>query len=173
MLSLVMTADLDGVTNLRPIDTEETPFYYMFKVQCTSCRETHPNWVGVNRFENREIHGSRGEANLVWKCKNCQRESSATIKSEPTPYAFSQPPKPQAILIFECRGCEFTEFKPEGEWECIAGPPASGGDEDGGEVSVKNATFSPVEFEDGEWYEYDDKNGREISIKSVTWEIRR
>jgi hypothetical protein len=38
------------VTNLRPDDTEANPFWYMFKVQCTSCRETHPNFVGVNRF---------------------------------------------------------------------------------------------------------------------------
>ena len=38
------------VTNLRPDDSEANPFWYMFKVQCTSCRETHPNFVGVNRF---------------------------------------------------------------------------------------------------------------------------
>lgn len=60
------------VTNLRPNDTEETPFWYTFKVQCTSCRETHANWVSVSRFENNEISGSRGEANFVWKCKNCK-----------------------------------------------------------------------------------------------------
>lgn len=38
------------VTNLRPDDTQDNPFWYMFKVQCTSCRETHDNYVGVNRF---------------------------------------------------------------------------------------------------------------------------
>lgn len=60
------------VTDLLPIDTEEAPFYYTFKVQCTSCREVHPNWVSVSRFENNEISGSRGEANFVWRCKNCK-----------------------------------------------------------------------------------------------------
>ena len=40
----------DRVTNLRPDDSEANPFWYMFKVQCTSCRETHANYVGVNRF---------------------------------------------------------------------------------------------------------------------------
>ena len=39
-----------SVTNLRPKDTEETPFWYTFKVQCTSCRETHAKEVAVSRF---------------------------------------------------------------------------------------------------------------------------
>jgi hypothetical protein len=38
-----------SVTDLQPQDTEEEPFHYTFKVQCTSCREVHPNWVTVNR----------------------------------------------------------------------------------------------------------------------------
>jgi hypothetical protein len=38
------------VTNLRPQDTEGEPFWYTFTVQCTSCRETHPKPVAVNRF---------------------------------------------------------------------------------------------------------------------------
>lgn len=38
------------VTNLRPDDSQDKPFWYMFRVQCTSCRETHGNYVGVNRF---------------------------------------------------------------------------------------------------------------------------
>ncbi|THW83696.1 hypothetical protein D6D18_08044, partial [Aureobasidium pullulans] len=80
MLALTLTAELNGVTDLAPIDTEDSPFYYTFKVQCTSCREVHPNWVSVSRFEQNEVSGSRGEANFVWKCKNCKREHSATIK---------------------------------------------------------------------------------------------
>lgn len=87
----VTTAKSSGrVTDLLPIDTEENPFYYTFKVSCTSCREVHPNWVSVSRFvrlqclymliftllipvqEENEISGSRGEANFVWKCKNCK-----------------------------------------------------------------------------------------------------
>jgi hypothetical protein len=60
------------VTDLRPNDTEDTPFFYTFKVQCTSCRETHPNLVSVSRFEQNEVSGSKGEANFVWRCKNCK-----------------------------------------------------------------------------------------------------
>jgi hypothetical protein len=42
-------ANNSSVTDLRPTDTADTPYYYTFKVQCTSCRETHANWVGVSR----------------------------------------------------------------------------------------------------------------------------
>jgi hypothetical protein len=67
-----ITNQLHRVTNLRPTDAEDTPFYYTFKVQCTSCREIHPNWVSISRFEQNEQSGSRGEANFVWRCKNCK-----------------------------------------------------------------------------------------------------
>lgn len=68
MLALALTADLEGygiltfflvynlpltrqrVTDLHPVDTQDSPFYYLFKVQCTSCRETHPNWISISRF---------------------------------------------------------------------------------------------------------------------------
>jgi hypothetical protein len=42
-----------------------------------------------------------------------QRESSASIKAAPVPYEQSEPAKPKKILEFDCRGLEFTEFKPE------------------------------------------------------------
>lgn len=80
------------------------------------------------------MSGSRGEANFVWKCKNCkvgrfsctysftgllthdrvrQRESSASIKAAPVAYQQSEPAKPHKMIEFDCRGLEFTEFKPE------------------------------------------------------------
>ncbi|KAK5661006.1 hypothetical protein OQA88_12384 [Cercophora sp. LCS_1] len=159
MFALTLTAELAGVTNLRPNDTEDSPFWYTFKVQCTSCRETHPNQVAVSRFENNEMSGSRGEANFVWKCKNCKRESSATIKAAPTPYEQSEPAKPRKILEFDCRGLEFTEFIPEGEWLV-----------DGTDSNTK---FTGVELTEGEWFDYDEKANDEVSIKELKWEINR
>ncbi|KAG7285153.1 hypothetical protein NEMBOFW57_009774 [Staphylotrichum longicolle] len=108
---------------------------------------------------NNEMSGSRGEANFVWKCKNCKRESSATIKAAPTPYPQSEPPKAQKILEFDCRGLEFTEFIPEGEWLV-----------DGLESNTK---FEGVELTEGEWFDYDEKAGDEVSIKDLTWDIVR
>ncbi|KFY71091.1 hypothetical protein V499_08702 [Pseudogymnoascus sp. VKM F-103] len=147
MLSLTLTADLSGVTDLRPDDTPEDPFWYTFKVQCTSCREVHPNWVNVSRFEMNEMSGSRGEANFVWKCKMCKRESSATIMAPPISYQQESPPKAQKVIDFDCRGLEFIDFKPEGDW-LVTG--------------IDSGTkFEAINFEEGDWYEYDEKAGDE------------
>jgi hypothetical protein len=101
------------------------------------------NHTKIFEQEMNEMSGSRGEANFVWKCKNCkvaclscnghhafptmlpwsdkmQRESSASIKAAPVPYDRSEPPKPHKILEFDCRGLEFTEFKPEVRSKVIA-----------------------------------------------------
>ncbi|KAI9722046.1 MAG: hypothetical protein M1812_002006 [Candelaria pacifica] len=159
MLALTLTADLTGVTDLRPDDSEQSAYFYTFKVQCTSCRETHPNWISLNRFEMNEVSGSRGEANFVWRCKSCKRESTATIQATPAAYQHSSPPTRQKIIEFDCRGLEFTEFKADGEWLAKA--------------LESNTIFSGIDLEEGEWYDYDEKLGEEASIKDVKWEIRR
>ncbi|KAF2842269.1 DUF866-domain-containing protein [Patellaria atrata CBS 101060] len=159
VLALALTAELIGVTSLRPLDDASNPFSYTFKVQCTSCRETHPNFVTLNRHETHEQSGSRGEANFVWKCKNCKREHSANIKAPPVPYEQSEPPKRVNILEFDCRGLEFLEFKPEGEFLATG--------------IESNTPFTGIDLSEGEWYEYDEKAGEEVSIKEVKWEIRR
>ncbi|KAI9724186.1 MAG: hypothetical protein M1828_003931 [Chrysothrix sp. TS-e1954] len=155
MLALTLTAELSGVTDLAPIDTAENPFYYTFKVQCTSCRETHPNWVG----ESNEQSGSRGEANFVWRCKMCKREHSASIKTTPAPYTYSSPPKRQKIIDIDCRGLEFVDYKADGDWQ------AKGID--------SGTKFTGMDISDGEWYDYDEKASDEVSVKDVKWEIRR
>ncbi|KAF2145380.1 uncharacterized protein K452DRAFT_119246 [Aplosporella prunicola CBS 121167] len=159
MLALTLTAELNGVTDLRPADTPESPFYYTFKVQCTSCRETHPNWVSVSRFEQNEMSGSRGEANFVWKCKLCKREHSASILAAPAAYAQAEPPKRQKIIEFDCRGLEFVEFKPDGDWQAT-----------GLESGTK---FESIDLSEGDWYDYDEKASDEVSITGMQWEIRR
>lgn len=79
------------------------------------------------------VSGSKGEANFVWRCKNCkvsflctkqrgfacltnpllQRESSATIQTAPTAYEQADPPKPKNIIVMDCRGLEFMDFRPD------------------------------------------------------------
>ncbi|KAF2088940.1 DUF866-domain-containing protein [Saccharata proteae CBS 121410] len=159
MLVLTLTAELNGVTDLRPVDTEQDPFYYTFKVQCTSCRETHPNWVSVSRFENNEVSGSRGEANFVWRCKLCKREHTATITAAPAAYTQASPPTRQKVIEFDCRGLEFTEFKPDGNWTATG--------------LESNSKFEEIDLTEGEWFDYDEKAGDEVSIKDLKWEIRR
>ncbi|EEH41969.2 DUF866 domain-containing protein [Paracoccidioides lutzii Pb01] len=128
----------------------KNPYFYSFKVQCTLCREIHPNWVSFNRFEQHEIPGSRGEANFVWKCRLCTRTHSASIAAAPASYEQSKN-KGQKVIEFDCRGLEFTEFKADGDWEA---------------KGIESSTnFSGIDLTDGEWYDYDEKMGEEVSIK--------
>ncbi|KAH0541999.1 hypothetical protein FGG08_003548 [Glutinoglossum americanum] len=91
------------------------------------------------------------------KCS--QRESSATIKPAPVPYKQASPPKRQNIIEFDCRGLEFTEFKADGEFLA---------------TGMESSTpFSGVDLQEGEWFDYDEKAGEEVSIKDIKWEIRR
>ncbi|GAB7350728.1 hypothetical protein MBLNU459_g1281t1 [Dothideomycetes sp. NU459] len=159
MLALALTAELTGVTDLLPLDTQDSPFYYTFKVQCTSCREIHPNWVSVSRFETNDMSGSKGEANFVWKCKNCKREHSANIKDSPKAYPQMDTPKKQNIVEIDCRGLEFVDFKADGDWVAVG--------------AESNTKFSGIDLSEGDWYDYDEKAGEEVSIKELKWEIKR
>ena len=67
--------------------------------------------VGVSRHDMNDLSGSRGEANFVWRCKNCKRESSATIKAAPSAYAVDSSRKTKNVIDIDTRGLEFTDFK--------------------------------------------------------------
>jgi Eukaryotic protein of unknown function (DUF866) len=48
-LGLYIKAELDGVTNLTPVDTTTDPYFYTFKVVCNSCHEINDNWITISR----------------------------------------------------------------------------------------------------------------------------
>lgn len=33
--------------------------------------------------------------------------------------------------------------------------------------------FTAIDLGEGEWYDFDEKSGEEVSVKDVKWEIRR
>jgi hypothetical protein len=47
----------------------------------------------------------------------------------------------------------------QGEWE------AKGID--------SSTPFSGIDFGDGDWFDYDEKQGQEVSITDLVWDIRR
>ncbi|WBW71255.1 DUF866 family protein, C1orf123-like protein [Schizosaccharomyces osmophilus] len=73
--ALNLQAELAGISSLSP--KEEEAFYYMFEVECGSCHDIHKNPIGICRSEAHDIPGSKGEANLIWTCKNCKPLSVA------------------------------------------------------------------------------------------------
>ncbi|ODQ66049.1 DUF866 domain protein [Nadsonia fulvescens var. elongata DSM 6958] len=157
MLSLNITAELAGVSELKTIDLPTQPYEYSFKIQCTSCRDIHPNWVSINQFKRQDVPGGKGEANFVFKCRSCKRDSSINLKTTGNSYTEDKSGKPVTMLKLDCRGVEAVEFKAEGEFICKG--------------LESNTEFKGVDLEEGEWYDYDEKAGDEVSITEVKWEI--
>lgn len=155
---LKIYATLEGVTDVEPVDTTDSPQEYIFTIQCTKCRTTHDKPVNINRFEQHEILGSRGEASFVFRCKECKSEHSASITRTSSKLTVDDK-KPVAILEIDARGLDFEKFHPEGRYEAV-----------GAETGTK---FTDVDLSDDEWYDYDDKAGAEVSITDVKWEISR
>lgn len=92
----------------------------------------------------------------------------------PAMYEQSEPAKRKNIIDIDCRGLEFTKFRAdvsqphpdihiltttEGDWQAT-----------GKESGTK---FTAIDLSEGEWFDYDEKAGEEVSIKDIKWEIRR
>ncbi|KAM0792790.1 hypothetical protein ACM66B_002559 [Microbotryomycetes sp. NB124-2] len=164
-LKVSIKATLENVTDLKPVGED---FTYMFKIECGSCHEVHSNWVGIDATETREISGSRGEANLVWRCSFCKRESSisfdSSIDRSKAAYTHEQAEEQKfgAIAVLECRGCTIVEFDPKGTWSC---------------VGVESGTkFDEVELsldEPDGWTDYDEKAGAPVSVMEFESKIDR
>jgi len=149
-LMLSIKADLESVTNLSPASDS---FEYFFQVQCSSCHETHPKYVGLNRMEEHELSGSKGNtAHFVWRCGMCKRESSAKFDSSfpIRPYTIESSGKFAPLLVLDCRGLEFTNFDPRGIWKCIG--------------SESGMAFNEVDMEEREWTDYDEKSSVSVGV---------
>ncbi|KAJ3099237.1 hypothetical protein HK100_004931 [Physocladia obscura] len=153
-LDLVITADLENITDLRPSATD---YEWTFKVKCTNCQEEHPSWISFNAVTEEEIPNSRGVANFNMKCKSCKTHTNATIvKDSLKPYV-STSQSPQKILTIETRGLDFTAWKPTHGETWIA-------------VGVDSGTvFDDIEFEEGErdWAGYDEKAACPVGVTGI------
>ncbi|KAF9270168.1 DUF866-domain-containing protein [Marasmius fiardii PR-910] len=152
LLQLKIKAELDNIASLEPSDG----FDYFFKVKCTSCNEDHPKLVSLNRAEEFEVSGSKGNtAHFVWRCSLCKRESSAKFDlSKTQPYTEEHSGKFAPFLKIECRGLEFTDFVPRGSWTC---------------QGIKGTVFKDVDLvENDMWAEYDEKAGVPVSVSEFS-----
>lgn len=173
-LALQIQAEYQNVTGLVPADGVESAL--MLRLECTSCREVHPNLVALDPANVDELSKSRGEANLVVSCPACRKENSASyVVRKPgskedakmgeiapwTPLKAQDDAAPtfHTLCTVEFRGLNPLDVKidellpPSHQWACT-------GTESG-------TTFSDVQFEDGEWHDYDDEAGDEVGITDV------
>ncbi|KAH9047618.1 hypothetical protein EDB84DRAFT_1586496 [Lactarius hengduanensis] len=151
-LLLSIKADLENVTNLVPASDD---YEYFFGVKCTSCHETHPKIVSLNRREEHPVTtGKDNTAHFVWRCGFCRRESFAKFEqsSPPQPYSADSSGQFSPFVTIDCRGLEFISFDPnlDGIWKCVG--------------VDKETPFTEVTFEDGEWVDYDERAKVSVGI---------
>ncbi|KAJ2782995.1 hypothetical protein H4R18_001958 [Coemansia javaensis] len=158
VIDLQLKAQLTNVTALVP-DEAEGAYDWHFKMQCGTCKEVTEKFVTINDAETRNKPGSRGEANLVMRCKFCKREGAASILDRAVEYTGGDSGEEFAtILSIECRGMEPVAFEPRGGWT------AKGVD--------SNMRFE-FDLDEGEWYGYDEKAGIEVSVADIEHRFQR
>lgn len=173
-LALQLQADFGQVTGLVPADGVEAAL--LLPIECTSCHEAHPNPVALEPSNLTDLQKSRGTANLVVHCPSCRRENSATfVVRQPgsrgdAPLGEASPWTPAApdadhttgwhtLCTVDFRGMNPLDtsidalLSDSSSWTCT-------GTESG-------TPFTDMQFDDGEWHDYDDKAGDEVSITEV------
>ena len=174
-LALQLKGDFQNVTRLVPTGGVDAAL--LLNLECNSCREQHPNAVAFEPSNVDEMQKSRGEANLVINCPACRRENSATFivkkpgskdegkLGEVSPWsevaADDGAPEWHTICSLDFRG--ITPLDPsidnvlpdDATWTCYG--------------TESNTPFTDVQFEEGEWHDYDDKASDEVGITDVAF----
>lgn len=146
-ISLQISATLENIEELKTGPS----FSYFLKLRCNSCGEMDNVWHDICEDEVVKQDTRKGKGcNFVIKCKLCSRENSTdVVEGSHQSYTEADSGKFKTIVTFDCRGIEPVEFDPRSGYivKCVDGP-----------------TFEDVEFEDGDWTEYDDRNKNIVSI---------
>ncbi|KAJ2861909.1 hypothetical protein GGI22_002332 [Coemansia erecta] len=148
-IDLQLKAELTSITDLRPASSDHC---WNFKIQCNHCHEVDENLITISAEDSAQISGSRGEANLVMRCKFCKRESVASIVGSPVPYTADNSGSFASVLTIECRGIEPVEIELRDGWMA---------------KSTESDECFELDLTEGEWYDYDDKAAVEVSVTEI------
>ncbi|XP_050430556.1 CXXC motif containing zinc binding protein [Adelges cooleyi] len=147
-ISLQIKANLENITDLAP---DGQDFRWYLKFQCTNCGEQSDKWIYMSQDEKVSMKGSRGEANLVTKCKMCSRDSSIDILPETvSKYTIEDSNKFKTVVSFDCRGMSVVDFSPRNGFKCRG--------------IESNTPFEDINLEEREWVDYDEKAGHPVGI---------
>ncbi|KAI3632553.1 hypothetical protein MIR68_009659 [Amoeboaphelidium protococcarum] len=108
VLGLQLSARFDCIQSIEvPND-----FEFMLSIQCTSCREVHSSQVGVNRNDTVAIPNSKGEANLVMKCKFCSQLMNLNFLDKTQVYMNEDAEQAsfKTLASAECRNMEIKDW---------------------------------------------------------------
>jgi hypothetical protein len=143
-------ADLTNVTNVGPSNPEE--FEWTFNAECTKCRELHEEQIYFNQKELHENINSRGESNLIMKCKFCGSIGTMDVVPKSIKFLNQELGGFQPLVVIEGRGWEPKEWIPTGGFKA---------------ESLAGTVFDDVDLHEKEWCDYDEKSGESVEIMQV------
>ena len=127
-----------------------------FTVSCSHCGTEHGKTVAAEAGKTSAMPGSRGEAHIVFKCKQCERTSSiewieGAKKGVKVDGAVRATDVTTRVAAFECRGLEPVRLN---AGRC--GPFVA--------VAASKTLFENVVFDDGDFTEFDDEGDVPVSV---------
>ena len=128
-----------------------------FKVKCINCQSINENVVYFNLTDKLELHGSRGLASYVQKCKNCDRSGNIDfVEGTLDKYMESHDRNWHTIATFECRGLEPVEFFPGTSFSALSSASDT--------IFGTEGDRDPIDLSDGDWAEYDEAGDESVGI---------
>lgn len=155
-IALEIKADLENVTNLTP---DGDDFRWYLKLKCLNCGEESKPFIYVTLLESVPLKGGRGHASVVSKCKLCSRENSIDIlKNSINSYNIEDSGNFRAVVKFECRGMEPTDFSPRTGWVA---------------KGAETTSQFEVDLTEKEWYDFDEKASNPVSIVDLEYRFSK
>jgi hypothetical protein len=149
-------AELANVTNIGPSNPED--FEWTFKVVCTKCREHHEEAVYFKQSELHENINSRGESNLIMKCKFCGSIGTMDVVAKSTKYLDIEKQGFQPLVVIEGRGWEPSEWIPTGGFKA---------------ESLAGTVFDEIDLHEKEWCDYDEASSESVEIMAVESKVTK
>ncbi|KAK8788644.1 hypothetical protein V5799_021577 [Amblyomma americanum] len=155
-IALQLRASLENLTGFTP----SRDCVWRLKLKCMNCGEETSSWQTVEAANRTAMRGSRGEANLVLKCKLCCRENSLDVLNDRLlTYNAESATNFATVAVFECRGVEPVSFDASDGFSA--------------EATGSGTVFDDVKFESNEWAEYDEKGKQAVGIYDLTFRFSK
>eukprot|EP00898_Chlorokybus_atmophyticus_P001094 jgi/Chlat1/1986/Chrsp158S02314 len=152
LLLLEVKCELENLASLKP--KPDTP--WVFSIKCGSCQERSDKESHMVQGETYDIPNSRGEANLVQKCKFCGRFGTINFVEEKGKTRASGEYAP--FLLLECRGVEPVTWHPRDGYTA--------------ESAASATRFDDVDLSDGEFVDYDEKGKASVGVYNIQHRFR-
>ncbi|XP_010669152.2 uncharacterized protein LOC104886392 [Beta vulgaris subsp. vulgaris] len=155
--NLMITAEVENVSTIQPMGGCDDPnFTYYFKLRCENCGEVTPKETCVVLQDVVPLPKSRGQANLVQKCKFCGREGNITMIPKfgrPLTGADCEAGEYAPLMSFDCRGLEPLEY--------------SFGCDQWKVETTAGTVFENVNLSGGDWVDYDENGSMPVSVDNL------